>query len=332
MQINDDARKSAHGRIRRTLGTRAGKALVLAGAVGFAATGGYMYFKPKTSAPRRVSALEYPAQLEKKLSSDVWKEPADIAIQDGDSYVVDPVSSGLYHVNEDSRTIEKSALSGRLAGPMAADGENDRLYIADSGSGTIVVKEGDKTRSIPLPSGPEKPRPIGVSAAAGRIVVSDANNHRVLILNEAGRLLKKIGTGRRDSSNRGFNVPGGVALGEDGSIYVVDILNGRVQQFDLEGVYLKTIGSAGDTAGMLARPKNVEVDREGNVFVSDSLQAAISVFSKGGKYLGFIGRSRPGDKKAASVFKAVGGLKIVGDRLYVVDRLDGRILVFKLPS
>lgn len=310
-----------------------------------AAVGRYIYQpnpnpkpEPETKTePRRVSALEYPAILGSKITiSDIqgvkWIEPSAIATNGTVGYIVDPISDELYSLNLESQQLKKITLTENLSDPMAIDIHNDVPYIADSRAGRVVVVKNGKVTSLKLPADSMPARPIGIHvASSGKILVSDADNHNVYELDASGRVVKTLGLGKRDGSKKGFNVPGGITTDNKGNIYVVDILNARVQKFNPDGKYLDTYGEPGDTAGALARPKDVAVDSQGNVYVSDGLQFAISVFSPDGKYLGFIGRAKPGDKDSEPLFKAVAGIKITGDNLYAVDRLGG-VFVFKLQE
>ena len=68
-------------------------------------------------------------------------------------------------------------------------------------------------------------------------------------------------------------IPVGV-LAEDGTVYVTDTTNFRVQQFDAEGNLIRVIGSQGTSYGYFARPKGGEkedgVDELDPVDVVDS--------------------------------------------------------------
>jgi len=92
---------------------------------------------------------------------------------------------------------------------------------------------------------------------------------------------------------------------------------------------LRQLGELGDSGGTFSRPKDVALDADGNIYVSDGLLAAVEVFSPEGRYLGFIGREEPSDAKSVSLFQAPAGLKIVDDRLYVVDRFAG-LFIFRI--
>jgi sugar lactone lactonase YvrE len=217
---------------------------------------------------------------------------------------------------------------------IASDGE--RLALANSLAGQVLVLQPsgaiDAVLTLEKPAIGSAPRPIGVAFAGDdRIVVSDANNHRVVVLGLDGRLLNSFGTGTRAGGSDGLNVPGGLAIDGEGYIYVVDTLNGRVVKLTPEAAFVRDFARLADTAGSLARPKGVAVDAAGRIFVSDGLQAAIEVFDADGEYLGVIGRRDAEDPALGSVFEAPSGLELTGDRMLVVDAVLG-LIELQLPA
>jgi DNA-binding beta-propeller fold protein YncE len=217
---------------------------------------------------------------------------------------------------------------------IASDGE--RLALANSLAGQVLVLQPsgaiDAVLTLEKPAIGSAPRPVGVAFAGDdRIVVSDANNHRVVVLGLDGRLLNSFGTGTRAGGSDGLNVPGGLAIDGEGYIYVVDTLNGRIVKLSSEGEFVRDFASLADTAGSLARPKGVAVDGEDRIYVSDGLQAAIEVFGPNGDYLGVIGRRDPTDPGAGSIFETPSGLSLAGDRLTVVDGVLG-LIELRLPG
>jgi len=219
---------------------------------------------------------------------------------------------------------------------MAIASDGQFLYVANSGARQILVltPAGEVTKSIELEkveeSDSDRPRPIGIAVSPlGELLVTDADNNRLLRYDADGHLLKVMGEGRRGAGTNGFNTPAGVALDGRGNAYVVDMLNGRVVELSPDGTFLRELGGLGDSGGTFSRPKDVALDDDGNIFVSDGLLAAVEVFSPDGRYLGFVGREKPSDPKSGSLFQAPAGLEIVGDRLYVVDRFAG-LFVFRI--
>ncbi len=288
---------------------------------------------------RGVSELVYPATFAGQLAQPAngqWVLPAALALTpDGDTFVLDTENNRILKLDPDGRvaaTID-STFDERLAlrGPMAIASDGRRLAVANSLAAQVLILDlsGHLQQTLtlqPVTGGGTTPRPIGVALAAdGRIIVADADNQLVLLLDADGNVLKVIGTGGRATGADGFNVPGALTLDAAGNIYVVDTLGGRVVKLSPDGTYIRQFGELGDTAGALARPKGVVVDAAGDVFVSDGLLAAVEVFSPEGEYLGVIGRRDPTDPASGSIFQAPAGLWLDGSRLYVMDRQAGLI-------
>ena len=75
-----------------------------------------------------------------------------------------------------------------------------------------------------------------------------------------------------------------LAVDKEGNIYVLDGGNDRIQVFDKEGQYLRTIGRKGQGPGEFRSPQKVFViDKSGEVYVPDF--RSIKVFSSNGNYL-----------------------------------------------
>ncbi|MBI4321284.1 MAG: TIGR03663 family protein [Chloroflexi bacterium] len=109
--------------------------------------------------------------------------------------------------------------------------------------------------------------------------------------------------GSKGTESSQFQEPKGVAVGPDGSVYVVDTGNHRVQKFDESGQFLLAWGQKGQAQGEFAEPWGIAVDASGQVFVADTWNHRIQKFDRDGKFLGAWGKyasvadgvSNPGD-------------------------------------
>lgn len=90
---------------------------------------------------------------------------------------------------------------------------------------------------------------------------------------------------------------GGVAFGPDGSVYVVEAGNKRVQRFSAAGAPELTWGKPGNGNGQFLDPIGIDVSTAGDVYVVDDQRNDIQVFARDGVYLRTIGGpgSRPGE-------------------------------------
>jgi predicted membrane-bound mannosyltransferase/DNA-binding beta-propeller fold protein YncE len=191
--------------------------------------------------------------------------------------------------------------------------------------------------------GAERFPPLGLNApraiAAGLdedIYVADSRNHRILHIAADGSLLQEWGTFADIASGNApigtFNEPWGVAVGPDGSVYVTDTWNHRVQKFSAEGEPLTSWGQYGqplpeDTASQNSfwGPRGIAVDPQGHVFVADTGNKRIAVFDDEGKYITQFGTAGldPGQ------FDEPVGVAVSGDgTVYVADTWNQRIQSF----
>ncbi|HKY55057.1 MAG TPA: NHL repeat-containing protein, partial [Anaerolineales bacterium] len=188
--------------------------------------------------------------------------------------------------------------------------------------------------------------PLGLNApraiAAGPnddLYVADSRNHRILHISSDGTFLQEWGTfadqAAGDAPIGTFNEPWGVAVGPDGSVYVSDTWNHRVQKFTEDGEPIKMWGQYGQPIPELPEsnssfwgPRGIAVNAQGQVFVADTGNKRIVVFDEDGNYITAFGSAGldPGQFDEP-VGVAVGPSGTV----YVADTWNQRIQAF-LPS
>ena len=83
----------------------------------------------------------------------------------------------------------------------------------------------------------------------------------------------------------------------DGSIAVVDRGNQRVQVFEVEGGFVRSIGSRGQGPGQFLRVSSIAAGRGGEIIVTDYDREDVQVFSGEGELLQIIGSE--GDSKVS---------------------------------
>jgi sugar lactone lactonase YvrE len=195
------------------------------------------------------------------------------------------------------------------------------------------------------PLGLNAPRSIA-AGPDGDIYVADSRNHRILHIAADGSLLQEWGTFAMIDYNQPLtaegalqqaplgtlNEPWGVAVGPDGSVYVSDTWNHRIQKFTADGKPVKAWGQYGQPApedptsqSSFWGPRGIAVDSQGRVFVADTGNKRIAVFDEDGNYITEFGGAGldPGQ------FDEPVGVAVSGDgTVYVADTWNQRVQSF----
>ena len=177
----------------------------------------------------------------------------------------------------------------------------------------------------------QSPRQIAV-AADGSLYVADSMNNRIQHLSPDGTVLKVWGTladiSKGDAPGGTFNEPWGIAIAPDGSVYVADTWNYRIQKFTADGKFITMwgyFGQASDSPQAFYGPRGVAVDAQGHVYVADTGNKRIVVFGPNGDYITQFGSPGLGlgelDEPVAIALDSAGNV-------YVTDTWNQRVQVF----
>lgn len=176
------------------------------------------------------------------------------------------------------------------------------------------------------------PRDIAF-APDGTFYVSDSGNHRILHLDQDGNLLHVWGAFGATDFNTGmeapsgsFNEPWGLAVSPDGSVYVADTWNHRIQKFNSEGKWITMWGQFGaaESNYHFWGPRDVAVDDQGRVYITDTGNKRVVIFDENGTALTSIGGAGLG----MGQFDEPVGIAVDNrGYLYVADTWNERIQV-----
>jgi predicted membrane-bound mannosyltransferase/sugar lactone lactonase YvrE len=177
--------------------------------------------------------------------------------------------------------------------------------------------------------------PRGVAVAPdGSQYVADSRNNRIQHLSVDGKVLQTWGTfadvakGAAQAPGGTFNEPWGIAVAKDGSVYVTDTWNHRVQKFSADGKFLTMWGYFGqaEKPDALWGPRGIAVDAQGRVFVVDTGNKRVVIFGPNGESVSSFGSAGidPGqfDEQVGVAFDSQG-------RVYITDTWNQRVQVFQ---
>jgi DNA-binding beta-propeller fold protein YncE len=220
-------------------------------------------------------------------------EPYGLAVDSKNNlYVADQKVGAIFIFNTETRDVEliknkTHAHFVRIIG-LAMD-DNDRLFVSDPGLHHVLVFDAAHKAEDVVTEGMVDPGGLALDRENRLLYVADVTLDQVLVYDaDSFKLLRKIGTTGHNhelTTPGDFSRPTGVAVDQDGNLYVCDTLNNRVEIFDADGKFVSAFGKAGDGPGYFARPKGIAIDSDGHIWVADGQQDRVQVFNKEGQLL-----------------------------------------------
>ena len=274
------------------------------------------------------------------LKGEGFAKPHGIAVHHGRVFVGDPVrhivmafdipEQKFFMIGQDEVEGE-----GKLQRPLGVEvDEVGNLYVLDGNLKVIVMydRDGHFIRNIGNPGDLYRPAGLGIDSTNHRAYAVDiggssSDNHRVIVYDtESGKRLSIIG--KRGLGGGEFNLPRDVIVAADGSLYVVDGGNFRVQHLTKDGKFISKFGSVGRQRGQFSRPKEGAIDKDGNVYVIDAAFGNFQIFNAEGQLLMHVGTRSNVDEPAMYTMPSSVAVDEDG-RVYVVDQLFRKVDIFR---
>ncbi len=287
--------------------------------------------KPSTGEKLKRFATGAPRELKGLV------KPYDIAVQDGRIYVTDTVQSSVIVFDIPAgRYFEFGKEEpGSLTKPTGIDiSDEGEVFVSDVSAQRVMVYDpnGRFLRAIGDRTLLQRPSDVTVDSRRQRVYVVDtggvaSQQHGVQVFDlTSGQHLQTLGTRGRDEGQ--FNLPLQAAVAPDGTLYVVDSGNFRIQVFEPDGTYKFTFGSLGRLPGQFAKPKGIAIDAAGNIYVVDTAFGNFQIFNPKGQLLLFIGNRGNASKPATYMLPAGIEVDELG-RIYVADQFFRKIDIFR---
>lgn len=231
--------------------------------------------------------------IRKDVAAQIWNYgvTAPLSSTEPTAY---PYEEGLMTVEADLVFGSQGNDPGQFNAPrgiaLAPDGS---LYIADSRNHRIqhFSADGQFLGAWGSFSGYEmgqaalnqfnEPWGVAVSPDGKWVYIADTWNHRIVKFTANGEPVHAWGYPNfgQTSDPYGFWGPRGLAVDQQGRVYVTDTGNKRVVIFDSNGQYLTQFGQLGMEPGQFDEPVGIALDAQGNVYVADTWNSRVQVFS-----------------------------------------------------
>ena len=249
-------------------------------------------------------------------------------------YIADSKVRAIFVVNVDTGeySLIKNGSDAKfewLIGLAIDDG--DRLFAADSGLRHVLVFDKNHKFEGAISEGLYAPGGLAIDNENRLLYVTDAEQDLVLVYDadppfKLIRKLGKPGTEHTSTLPGEFAKPVGVAVDQDGNVFVSDTWNNRIEEFDADGNFIRTFGEAGDGPGYFARPKGISIDGDGHIWVTDAMQDRVQVFTPEGRLLIYMGEHGllPGQ------FQSLANVLVdKNNRVLTTELYPGRLQVFR---
>lgn len=215
------------------------------------------------------------------------------------------------------------------------DDETGNIYIADMVNERIQVfdNKGKFVDWFPkkkLPGFSSGIFPTDIAVKKGKVYI--CNPYQIVIMTTKGQLVNEFGMPGDEPGK--FDRPNGIDVGEDGTIYVADSNNLRLQALTPDGKAKWVVGKPAENGAgvkqenrVFGLPRNVSVGPDGNIYVADPFHFQIKVFSPSGKQLASMGQQGIEDGN----FDFPNGIDVTKDKIiYVVDKAGNRVQALRL--
>lgn len=252
---------------------------------------------------------------------------------DGRIYIADTLQLKVHVFDqEESRyhAFPQRPVEGLQSLVGVAATKDGRVYVSDSKASVVHVFDdfGRRYAGVAGVPGLSRPTDLALRGGGSELLIVDTVNAEIVGL-DTSDLSIRWRVGHDGAGHDAFHFPTSVAVSADGSIYVCDSLNFRIQMLGPELDFRGAFGQAGDMPGYFSRPKGIAVDSDENIYVVDALFDNIQIFDSDGQLLLILGNSGQGPGE----FWLPSDIFIdASDRVYVSDAYNSRIQVFQYVS
>ena len=222
-------------------------------------------------------------------------KPYGVAFRANKIYVCD-TGGRLLRLDLETRRISAVDTQGpgALKVPLNVAFDSDgTMYVVDSVRNQVVLFDANES-FVTAVCDKNTMKPRDVAVGADRFYVADIENHCVHVYGKTARTLLYDVPRSEESTNedKRLFLPTNVALDSLGHLYVSDTGAFRVQVYDKDGKFIRTVGRYGDNVGEFSRIKGIAVDRDNLLYAVDAAAQVVQIFDEQGRLLMWFGEPK----------------------------------------
>ena len=206
-----------------------------------------------------------------KKNSGVTK-PYGVSIKDGIIYLVDIRGAGFatFDLKQKKFAMVHGSFDGKMLKPINIFIDNEHNKFVTDIKRNVVIVFGKNNEFVRTIGDGKTFKPSDVLVVDEKVFISDVKNHAIQVYNK--KTAKKLYTidGSNGEREGVLYFPTNIALSPDDHLYVSATMNFNIQEYTLEGIFIRNIGKVGDSFGQFARPKGISIDKDGNIYVADA--------------------------------------------------------------
>ncbi|MCF6337477.1 MAG: 6-bladed beta-propeller [Gammaproteobacteria bacterium] len=235
------------------------------------------------------------------------------------AYVLEKTWGGKGHAA--GQFNEPTGITVKDSEVFVSDGRNHRIQVFDL-NGTMLRQFGMD----------DLERPMNLTIAKDELYVADYFADQIKVFSLQGdyrRSIGKPGTGPGE-----FSIPGGIAVAENGDLYVPGFTTQRIQQLRADGSFVRQwgiTGKAGTFSEKLRYPTDVALSKDGTLFIADGYNDRVLAIGSDGQLL-----NKWGGPFAINIFgpfngwfATITGISVgPGGHVFVADFYNDRVQKF----
>lgn len=238
-------------------------------------------------------------------------EPAGVDVgPEGEIWVADRTHNRLVELGAAGELIRQvgSAGSGegQFNGPYSvAVGAFGEVWVGDTNNQRVqeFTKEGAYVTQFGSAGSGDGQFSLAIANGLatdnqGSLFVTDTNGKRVEHWQIPHYGYKPVYVSSFGSTGTGqgqFRHPGDIAVDHGGHIWVPDVQNNRLQEFDQQGGFIRQLGGAGTGNGQFSAPKSLSFTDDGEFWVADSGNSRLEEFAEDGTFIRSVGSQGSGN-------------------------------------